>query len=67
MNEHQPDGNQDQKATILEMAKSREKADYADGKCSKCGARVPRGNFCDQCGATFLTPEQIEKGELIFE
>jgi hypothetical protein len=42
-----------------------ETAEWKEGKCSKCGQEVDRGNFCQLCAATFLTREQIEKGETI--
>jgi len=53
------------KEEILKTYRERSKATRGDdGKCSQCGENVPPGNFCDQCGATFITEEMIKRGEL---
>lgn len=49
----------------LALAAERPKAAKTeDGKCSLCGLEAEVHNFCNQCGATFLTTEQIERGKL---
>ncbi|MEK7586370.1 MAG: hypothetical protein AAB453_00690 [Patescibacteria group bacterium] len=50
---------------ILDTAKAAERAELSsDGTCSRCKKNTKFGNFCERCGATFLTPEMIEKGEV---
>ena len=61
-------------AKILKTAEERPKAEIVNrgteargghGFCSFCGESACVGaNFCIICGATFLTAEQIAKGEL---
>lgn len=46
--------------SIIESAIESPKAVYQDGKCSICGMETHAGNFCEGCGATFVTKKQIE-------
>lgn len=50
--------------TGWELAASQPSANLEGGKCSRCGkvvepASATPDNFCQWCGATFLTPEEI--------
>lgn len=45
----------------IENAIEAQKATHRDGKCSLCDKETPVGNFCEKCGATFLTERQIEQ------
>lgn len=52
-------------ADTLKTARERDKAEVTDGKCSLCNGPVGdvAGKFCQDCGATFLTEEQISDAE----
>ena len=54
------------KEEIIEKAKTRERAEYKEGRCSACGVEVRSGNFCEECGATFLKNEKVQTQERIF-
>lgn len=47
------------KRYITHAAREAGKAERVAGQCSNCKREVPEGNFCDQCGFTFLTEEAI--------
>jgi hypothetical protein len=44
---------------IKATAREREKAVLLAGKCTSCGNEQLDGNFCAECGATFLTDEEM--------
>lgn len=47
------------KRHIVQAAREAGNAKRVDGKCSNCGQEIPEGNFCDQCGFTFLSEEAM--------
>ncbi len=53
------------KDQILESATNQTKAHLTEGQCSLCGAMGGScANFCWECGATFLSKEQIQRREV---
>jgi predicted amidophosphoribosyltransferase len=57
--------NADKTSQILARARERNRIILVDGCCSACqGPADTTYHFCPDCGGTFLTEEQIEKGEI---
>lgn len=53
------------KEGILKRAQEAQKAELLENQtCSLCDQKTKPGNFCEKCGATFLTSEMIEKEEI---
>ncbi len=63
--EHESRSQEEIVAEARRAFKQGQVAEWKEGKCSSCGQTVDRGNFCNLCSATFLTEEQIDRGETI--
>ncbi|MDO8524314.1 MAG: hypothetical protein Q7R99_01635 [bacterium] len=47
---------------VEEAVKAGKVAHIVHGACSGCGRRAkPENNFCDCCGRTFVTVEEVKK------